>query len=234
MNIVISGASSGVGYELAKYLCKEESNHLFVFARRKDKLEKLENEIAALGGKERISFKTFDLEKNDISKELVPDILDTLDGVDVLVNNAGLLITKSVSELTGDDFDRLFQVNVKSVFLLVKALLPHFSMNAHIVNLGSMGGVQGSAKFPGLSLYSSSKAAVSVLTECLAEELKDRNIRSNALAIGAVQTEMLESAFPGYKAPLQPEEMAKFVGDFAMTGHHYFNGKILPVSISTP
>ncbi len=97
-----------------------------------------------------------------------------------------------------------------------------------------MGGVQGSEKFQGLSLYSASKAALAVFTECLAEELKTHNVKANALALGAVQTEMLSHAFPTYKAPLQASEMADYIADFALNGHQYYNGKILPVSLSTP
>ena len=97
-----------------------------------------------------------------------------------------------------------------------------------------MGGFQGSAKFAGLSAYSSSKAAVVGLTECLAEELKDKDIFVNCLAIGAVQTEMLSEAFPGYEAPVSPKQMAEYIFDFAIKGSQFYNGKILPVSSSTP
>jgi NAD(P)-dependent dehydrogenase (short-subunit alcohol dehydrogenase family) len=97
-----------------------------------------------------------------------------------------------------------------------------------------MGGIQGSAKFPGLSLYSAAKGAVAVLTEAMAEELKERGISVNCLAFGAVQTEMLARAFPGYQAPINPDQIANFVADFCINGQKYFNGKILPVSISTP
>jgi NAD(P)-dependent dehydrogenase (short-subunit alcohol dehydrogenase family) len=97
-----------------------------------------------------------------------------------------------------------------------------------------MGGVQGSAKFPGLAAYSSSKAALANLSELLAEELKEKNIRVNCLALGAAQTEMLETAFPGYKAPVTAAEMAQWVGWFAINGHRFFNGKVLPVALSTP
>ena len=97
-----------------------------------------------------------------------------------------------------------------------------------------MGGFQGSTKFAGLSAYSSSKSALSGLTECLAEELKDRNIAVNCLALGAVQTEMLGKAFPGYKAPLSAAKMAEFICEFALTGQLFFNGKIIPVSSTTP
>jgi NAD(P)-dependent dehydrogenase (short-subunit alcohol dehydrogenase family) len=154
--------------------------------------------------------------------------------VDILVNNAGLLIHKPVIEFDETDIDNLFNMNVKSAFLLTQALLPLFSKQAHIVNIGSMGGVQGSVKFPGLSLYSASKGALAILTECLALELKDRGVSVNCLALGSAQTEMLKKAFPGYKAPLSAVEMASFIADFALSGHMYFNGKILPVALSTP
>ncbi|MEJ2593583.1 MAG: SDR family NAD(P)-dependent oxidoreductase [bacterium] len=232
MNILITGASSGIGYELAKRFVDNKENQVFVVARREARLRQLMEETAHSPGK--MDYLCFDLEKDDVVRDLLPVVIDHLGKIDVLINNAGLLINKPFEQLVALDFDRIFAVNVKSVFLLVQALLPHFNSSAHIVNMSSMGGVQGSAKFPGLSLYSAAKGAVSILTECLAEELKEKEIRVNALAIGAVQTEMLSQAFPGYKAPLSPSEMAAFVADFAVSGHRYFNGKILPVSVSTP
>ena len=89
-------------------------------------------------------------------------------------------------------------------------------------------------KFPGLAAYSSSKGAVLTLTELLAEEYKEQQISFNALALGAVQTEMLEEAFPGYKAPVSAKEMADYIFNFAVTGNKFFNGKIIQVSSSTP
>jgi NAD(P)-dependent dehydrogenase (short-subunit alcohol dehydrogenase family) len=147
---------------------------------------------------------------------------------------AGLLVSKPFEDLSGLDFDRMFDVNVKSVFLIVRSLIKYFPKNAHIVNISSIGGVQGSVKFSGLSLYSASKAAVCILTECLAEELKPHDIQVNCLALGAVQTEMLSEAFPNYKAKLSANEMGKYIVDFAINGNKYFNGKVLPVSVSTP
>jgi 3-oxoacyl-[acyl-carrier protein] reductase len=97
-----------------------------------------------------------------------------------------------------------------------------------------MGGIQGSSKFPGLAAYSSSKGALITLTEMLAEEYKESNISFNALALGAVQTEMLAEAFPGYQASTTAREMARFIADFALNGHQFFNGKVLPVAHSTP
>jgi NAD(P)-dependent dehydrogenase (short-subunit alcohol dehydrogenase family) len=97
-----------------------------------------------------------------------------------------------------------------------------------------MGGYQGSVKFKGLSLYSATKAAIASLTECLATEYTNKNIFFNCLALGAVQTEMLNEVFPGYIAPLSAKEMAGFISQFAINGYKYFNGKVLPVSVSTP
>lgn len=234
MNIIITGASRGIGFELARKFAADTSNKVFAIARNKEKLENLAEEIKTENVKSAIFCKVFDLNAGNIQQELLPFIFEKASSVDILIHNAGLLVNKAFSELTDDDFDRTFSVNVKSVFRLTRDLLPYFSANAHIVNITSMGGVQGSAKFPGLSLYSSSKGAIGILTECLAEELKERKISVNALALGAVQTEMLAEAFPGYKAPLSAGQMADFIHNFALTGHKFFNGKILPVSSSTP
>lgn len=97
-----------------------------------------------------------------------------------------------------------------------------------------MGGVMGSVKFDGLSLYAATKGAVSILTESLAAEFAQQGVAVNALAFGAVDTDMLRTAFPNYKAPVTATEMGSFVADFALKGHKFFNGKVLPVSSSTP
>jgi len=234
MNIVITGASRGIGYELVKKFAQTAGIKLFALSRTESKLKQLQEELLENNFPAEFHFRSFDLLQDDLEGDLIPLLKGKLNKVDVLINNAGALVNKPFEALTDNDFDTIFGVNVKAVFRLTRELLPLFNENAHIVNLSSMGGYQGSAKFPGLSLYSASKGAVAVLSECLAEEFKDRNIKVNALAIGAVQTEMLEEAFPGYKAPLSPQEMAEFIADFATNGHRYFNGKILPVSLSTP
>lgn len=154
--------------------------------------------------------------------------------VDVLINNAGLLLNKPFEETTASEFESVYAVNVFGVAGLIRAVLPFMNQGGHVVNISSMGGVQGSAKFPGLSAYSSSKGALITLTELLAEEYKTKGPSFNVLALGAVQTEMLEEAFPGYQAPLSAQEMAAYIQDFALAGHQYYNGKVLPVSKSTP
>ena len=120
------------------------------------------------------------------------------------------------------------------VAALNRFILPLMPNGGHVVTISSMGGIQGSLKFPGLAAYSSSKGAVITLSELLAEEYKEQGVAFNVLALGAVQTEMLSEAFPGYQAPIQPAEMANYIKDFALNGHTYFNGKVLQVSSTTP
>ena len=230
MNILITGASKGVGFELTKEMLSRDQQVIAV-ARSEDLLNELKNQSSALKG--RLLVIPGDLTDSGFRNRLAGEVKKT-GGLDVLINNAGLLIKNKPEDFTVDEFDRLFDVNVKSPFFLVQSLLSVFNKNAHIVNISSMGGFQGSAKFAGLSLYSAAKGALAVLTESLAEELKDQNIRVNCLALGAVQTEMLAKAFPGYKAPVQPAEMAGFIAGFALKGSGFLNGKIIPVSLSTP
>jgi NAD(P)-dependent dehydrogenase (short-subunit alcohol dehydrogenase family) len=224
MNVVITGAGKGIGLELAKIFSANNHNTIAI-SRNILALQEIENEF--------LNPISFDLTSGDYSN-LYSKINNTFNKIDVLINNAGAMVNKPFKDLTETDFDIIFNTNVKAVFLLVKNLLPIMNKKSHIVNISSMGGVQGSSKFKGLSLYSSSKGALGILTECLAEELKEHEISVNALALGAVQTEMLAEAFPGYQAPLNANQMASYIYDFSQTGHNYYNGKILPISISTP
>ena len=234
MNIVITGASKGIGNALVRRLAADPSHHIVAIARDAEKLNALAEECHRQNSEAHVHPIAFDLLTPEYTFGLIPKILETFKSIDVLVNNAGLLIKKDFAAFSDEDFDALMNVNVKSVFKLTRSLLPYFARPAHIVNIGSMGGIQGTAKFPGMSLYSAAKGAVAVLTEALAEELSERKISVNCLAYGAVQTEMLAQAFPGYTAPLTPENMAEFVAWFATHGHQFFNGKTLPVSSSTP
>ncbi|MGB5693734.1 MAG: SDR family oxidoreductase, partial [Flavobacteriaceae bacterium] len=154
--------------------------------------------------------------------------------VDILINNAGSLVNKPFMETSIEEFVGVFQVNVFGVAGLIQTIVPYMGKSGHVVNISSMGGIQGSAKFPGLSAYSSSKGALITLSELLAEEFKETGPMFNALALGAVQTEMLEEAFPGFKAPVTALEMAEYIKRFAQEGNLYFNGKVLQVSNSTP
>ena len=154
--------------------------------------------------------------------------------VDALINNAGAFLNNPFEKISKKEFEYIFQVNVFGLSSITRKVLPIIDSKGHIVNITSMGGINGAAKFTGLSAYSSSKGAVNILTELLAEEYKEKGPSFNALAFGAVQTEMLEEAFPGLKAPISAKEIADFILDFSLQGQKYFNGKIIPVSSTTP
>lgn len=172
---------------------------------------------------------------------LIPTDLNALDPamlpsfpVDVLINNAGTLINKPMASMTRADLEWTYSVNVFGPYLLIQSLLGQFSPDAHIINISSVGGVQGSVKFPGLTAYSSSKGALNVLTECLQAEFEQNSWTFNALALGAVQTEMLQQAFPDFQAEVSPAQMADYIFGFATTAHRVLRGKVISVSRSTP
>lgn len=234
MNIVITGASSGVGYEAVLDLITDTDNTVVALARTEDKLQQLSKVALSLNPVCNLFTCAFDIIHGDYVDELVPFITACAGKVDVLINNAGALIRKPFEEVTQLDFAEMLQSNLLGHVKMIQYLIPLMGKGAHIVNIGSMGGYQGSVKFPGLAAYSASKAALHTLTECLALELADRNIKVNCLALGSAQTEMLDKAFPGYISPVKAAEMGKFIADFALSGHKIFNGKILPVSVTTP
>jgi short-subunit dehydrogenase len=228
MNIIITGVGKGIGYQLAKVFSKNSNNNLFLLSRSLESLNQLKKECAAINNLTKVEIIPFDLEL--IIKEGKYPVFNCKH-VDILINNAGYLINKAFVDFDKEEMERVFNINFLAPTLLIKQIKPLLGGNdvSHIVNIGSMGGFQGSSKFPGLSIYSASKSALGVLTECLATEFKGENIYCNCLALGSVQTEMLELAFPGYKAPVKPEIMAEFIAEFAINGHKLFNGKILPV-----
>jgi len=223
MKVVITGASRGIGFELVKYFLVN-GHQVIAISRNQDKLLELEK----LGA----NILAFDLTSEDFTP--VIDVVKSFGDIDILINNAGALVNKPLSQMTNEDIKYVYNVNVFSVIKLIRDLLIHFKNDAHIVNISSVGGVQGSVKFSGLSTYSSSKGAISVLTECLAEEFKDSSLRFNALALGAVQTEMLQEAFPDYKANISSAAMANYIYRFSTMDGKLYNGKILTVSSSTP
>ena len=235
MNIVITGASSGVGYEAALQLTKNSGNKVVALARSEDKLQKL-SEAVIVRNPDSILFPfKFDIIHGEYDEELIPYLKENLGKVDILINNAGALINKPFTDLDQLDFVAMLQSNFLGHVKMIQNLLPLMNpKGSHVVNIGSMGGFQGSIKFSGLAAYSAGKAALHTLTECLALELEKSNIKVNCLALGSAQTEMLEKAFPGYTSPVKASEMGKLIAEFAVTGHQFFNGKILPVSVSTP
>ena len=232
MNIVITGASKGIGFATAVELSKDLNNQIFAIGRSKKDLQNLQNLIYSKN-KNKIHIIEIDLINIDIEK--LQSIFKN-STIDVLINNAGVLINKRFEETAVQDWQNQFNTNLYSVVNLVQLLLPNLkkSTNAHIVNISSMAGFQSSKKFIGLSVYAASKAALANLTESLAVELKEYNIFCNCLCLGAVQTNMLAQAFPNLTATITPEIIAPFIANFALTAQKIMNGKIIPVTASTP
>lgn len=236
MNIVITGASRGIGFELAKIFCLNTNNTIVITARSIEKLNELKQACIRLNPNSKIVPIACDLSNSNAVSAFTLELNKHLSSIDILINNAGGIVNKPFLDLSQADIEHVYKVNVFSVITLIQNLLPYMEQKtkSHIVNISSIGGFQGSAKFAGLSAYSSSKAALTCLTECLAEEFKDMNTAFNCLALGATQTEMLEEAFPGYKAPISAAQMAEYIADFSKNAQKYMNGKIIPVSLSTP
>ena len=221
-NIVVTGASRGIGFELVKQL-SATGHKVLALSRNVAPLQNLPADAMSI-----------DISDSGQLNKVKAHIENNWKQVDVLIHNAGKLVNKPFAETTTDDFLEVYKVNVFAVAELTCVLLPFLKKDSHVVTISSMGGIQGSMKFPGLAAYSSSKGAVITLTELLAEEYKEHGISFNVLALGAVQTEMLEEAFPGYQAPATAAEMASYIADFALTKHQFYNGKVLQVSSSTP
>ncbi len=232
MVVLITGTSKGIGFELAKQLSKTPSLLVIAVSRNTKALAEYieKNNVSNI-----LTIKC-DITKAADQKKIFSTLKKLNLKLSVLINNAGEMVSKPFAKISEAEITSVYTTNVFAPFHLIQILLPVFDTKnkAHIVNISSMGGFQGASKFAGLSAYSSSKAALCGLTECLAEELSSKNIAVNCLALGAVQTEMLSKAFPGYKAPLTAKKMAEFISNFALTGQDYFNGKIIPVSLTTP
>ncbi len=236
MNIIVTGASRGIGYEAAKLFAGSGNHHIVAISRNEARLQRLAKDCEKINHESRVIPLVLDLLEILNNTDRLKSIKNSIDHVDILLNNAGCLINKPFSDTSLAEAMEMFSTNFFVPAILIKELsgLMGNKGNTHIVNIGSMGGFQGSSKYPGLSYYSASKAALSVLTECLPGELKNSDICVNCLALGAAGTEMLNEAFPGYTAPLSASEMADFIVEFAMKGNRYFNGKIIPVAMSDP
>jgi NAD(P)-dependent dehydrogenase (short-subunit alcohol dehydrogenase family) len=224
-HVIITGTSRGIGFELAK-LFSEKGHKVLAISRNTKPLTDINHP--------NITTLSVDVSQNNDLKKVAEFVENNWKKVDILINNAGKLINKPFTALTTEDFLEVYKVNVFGVAELTKNMIPFLQKGSHVMTISSMGGIQGSMKFPGLAAYSSAKGAVITLSELLAEEFKEQQIAFNVLAIGAVQTEMLAEAFPDYKAPLSASEMAEYMYEFAINGNKFYNGKVLQVSSSTP
>lgn len=225
--IVIVGASRGIGKELVKILSQDENNSIVALARNTTSLAEF-NHLA------NVEIHAFDLKTKNV-RTSAETIFQHVSNIDILINNAGKLVNKPFLELSKEDLEESYQVNVIGVMETVQAAIPKMlEVGGHIVNISSMGGFQGTVKFAGLAAYSTSKAAVASFTELLAEEYKDTKIKVNCLCLGSAQTEMLEEAFPGFQAPVSANQMAVYIADFSLNAHQWMHGRIIPVSLTTP
>lgn len=228
-NIVVVGASRGIGKELVHIFAQDASYEVIALSRN---LPLMEENFSSFSN---VHCFALNLSSQSLKEDLSTAICSTFQQIDVLIYNAGAIVNKPFLEISKLELEKCYQVNTLAAFETFQFALPMMQeKGGHIVSISSMGGFQGTAKFSGLSAYSTSKAALASLTELLAEEFKATKVSFNCLALGAAQTEMLEQAFPGYQAPLSAKEMATYIANFALNGHRWFNGKILPVSSSTP
>ncbi len=223
-NIIITGTSRGIGYELALQFANAGHNVLAISRKIPEVLSNHKN----------IFCLAVDLSNESHLTKVIDFLSKNWKTVDAIVHNAGSLLFKPFADTTNQDFENIYKVNVFAVANLTRICLPYLQKGSHVVSISSMGGIQGSAKFAGLSAYSSSKGAIITLSELLAEEYKEQGISFNVLALGSVNTEMLQEAFPGYEAPLSAQEMANYIFDFTLTGNKFYNGKVLSVASSTP
>ncbi len=222
-NVIITGTSSGIGLELVKTYSKNGYNVISLSRSNLDE-KSLKN----------VKHINFDITNDESITNLADTVNKEYTSIDILINNAGKIINKPFEDFTKKDFYSIYDVNVFGVVNLIQKLLPFFNKDSHVVNISSIGGLIGSSKFPGLSAYSSSKGALNILTEVLAEEYKQKGPKFNSLSLGSVNTPMLNKAFPGYSASVSPDEMASFIFNFANSGSKIFNGKVIPVSSTNP
>jgi NAD(P)-dependent dehydrogenase (short-subunit alcohol dehydrogenase family) len=229
MNILVNGGTRGIGKEVVNYLAQDIGNNILVTGRNEKILQYLSEKYKNVRSY-AADMSVFDNQRDNFRKT----VSDHFKSVDILLNIAGALIVSDFLDISNAEARLIMETNFFGPASLIRIIKPLMPAGSHIVNISSMGGFQGSSKYRGLSYYSASKAALACLTECLANEFSDAGISVNCLALGAVQTEMFNEAFPGLKAPVDAKQMAEFISDFALTGHKFFNGKILPVALGNP
>ncbi len=228
MNIILTGGARGLGFELAQLILDEGIHHLCI-------IDRSESPWPTEAYKENLRFIQTDIRV--LTNDHLTRELNDWDSIDILINNAGVVHSQSFVDITDVDWTRLFDVNFMAAIKMIRWCVPLMSYQtsqSHILNIGSMGGYQGSIKFKGLCAYSASKAALANLTESLAVEFAELKISVNCLCPGSIDTEMFQEAFPEYRTDMSPSEMATFVWQFAKTGNRFFNGKVLPVATMTP
>lgn len=227
--VCITGCGRGLGYELVQSFLNETEFHVVGITRKGDIIKK-ELQIAIEEG--RLTIIEADI-NTDSGRDIIYKELKNLPELGYLIHNAGMLLFKPFGEISEKELRDIYSINVFAPFLLTQKLLP-LMHSTHTISISSVGGVEGSMKFAGLSAYSSSKAALNCLTEMLSEEFKETGNVFNCLALGSVNTEMFAAAFPGARASSTTKDMADYIVSFAVKAPKIMRGKIISLSVSNP
>ncbi len=222
---IVTGASSGIGRATAELLARRGAR-VAIFARSKRKLTSFASNYPG-----RILGVAGDVSAEDDLNRLFDTVEDHFGPCDVLVNNAGMIDAAHVVEMSAEQADRIFAVNMRSVFLASRRALPNMIERGRgcIVNVASISGVAGPEKFPGFAVYNASKAAVVAFTEGLAVEVKEHGIRVNCVSPGSVDTKMWNEVSGGAPAAMKPEEVAETILFLASERSRPINGQNLHV-----
>ncbi len=211
---MITGASRGIG-EAAAELLVERGAHVALMARNSDRLNATVKLIQTKYPGAKVFHRAMDVSDTVATAQFMADAAQVLGPIDGLVNNAAILNMGKLGDIKMEELKELFEVNVFGLVGItqsfVRATQARKAQRACVVNISSVGGIQGLEKFPGLSAYCASKSAVIGFTEVWAEELKESNIRVNAVAPGGTETDMLRQAFPDFVARLKPIDIAKAI-----------------------
>jgi NAD(P)-dependent dehydrogenase (short-subunit alcohol dehydrogenase family) len=221
--VLITGAGKGIGFETVKAFLNDPLYQVIATSRNTTLLEQINHPCLHIVQGDLI----------DHYQEVLNQVLEISGHMHIIINNAAAILNKAIVETTNEEIDRVMQTNFTVPYKLIRDVSKILAPGAHIVNISSMSGFQGSKKFKGLSVYSASKAALAALSECVAEEWRDRNIACNCLALGAVDTEMIRISIPGINPEVKAEQMATYICEFAKTGHLLCNGQVLPVTLVT-
>jgi len=207
----ISGASGGLGQEIAKELAKQKCN-LFLTGRNKEKISRLKDNIKnSINDTLQIQYQEGDLNNLEDVKKIIISAKDSFKGFDILVNSAGIFLSKSIHSSSLEEFEKSFNVNVRAPFIFCKEFSEDMIKNGwgRIINIGSSSSYSG---FKNGSIYCSSKHAVLGLSRALHDELKSKNVRTFCISPGSIKTEMGKiSKEQNFETFLNPKEIAKYL-----------------------
>lgn len=227
---LITGGGRGIGAATAQALARKGA-HVVIASRSAAELDATVLQLRAAGL--AASARVLDVADEAAVDAVFSDIAATLGRLDILVNNAAILLSAPFASMTMADWDRLMAVNLRGAVLCARQAFRLMMVQAHggsLVNVSSLGGIANTAKFPGYAAYTVSKFALSGLTEALAAEGKAHGIRVNAVAPGAVDTAMLRQAAPHLRTRTGPAEIARIIAFLCDPGESgCMTGAILPI-----